>query len=474
MNIRQLTIMAQVLLVWMVGACSAAVEASGLGGGVWLGQVGTASLAIAFLGDPTPDRALIHILRDGRKTSEMPSHELAGEGGFFSFLTSTGVRIEGEADLQAGTAAARLLYGNAPPTSFALVRRNPAGVRGLAARAPGTSLCSPVVDRGDGWRTAMPAEVGLDPAAVTAAVGAIAAGQAGVIHSLLVARGGRLCVEEYFHGGSSQDRHRLASVTKGVSSLLVGIAVDAGEIPSVEAPLTGLLPDLAAGLKGDKADLTLRHVLTMSMGLKWSEQEAGRTHGTGDRFFREILGRPLADPPGRVWQYVSANVDLLSGILRRACGSGPEDLARERLFGPLQIADWDWSFGAEGQDRLMDGSLQLIPRDMLKFGQLLLDEGRWQGRQVVSAEWVAASTARQIQTSGPEGYGYLWWLMALPSPDGPVPCVVANGHGSQFIAVFPAQDLVVATTGGNEDNGKHFAVARVLGQVLLPGAGPVP
>lgn len=462
------------LQLWSAAAFGAADLEPSLAAGLWTGQAGPDSLAFAFPDGSGSDQVLIHILRDGKKNGEMPTTGLVCQGGTFSFTTLTGVRFEGEVDLGEGTGQARLLFGDNPPIPLLLVRRAPAQIRGLAARAPGDALLSLPGDSQDGWRTASPLEVGVDPAAVEAAVTAIAAGQAGVLHSFLVSRGGRLCVEEYFHGWGKAERHRLASVTKSVSALLVGAAVDAGEIPSVQSTLLELLPDRSGQLAGPKAGLQLVHILTMSMGLAWTDQEAAQTHGTGDRFFAEILGRPLAHAPGEVWHYVSADVDLLSGILRRATGLNAEELARRRLFLPLGIEDWDWSYGAVGEDRLMDGSLHLRPRDMLKFGQLVLDQGRWGDHQVLSREWVTAATASQIQTTGPEAYGYLWWLMELPGRDGPVPCLVASGWGSQFIAVFPELDLVVATTGGNEDNGKHFAVAGVLAKALLPGVGPPP
>jgi CubicO group peptidase (beta-lactamase class C family) len=107
---------------------------------------------------------------------------------------------------------------------------------------------------------------------------------------------------------------------------------------------------------------------------------------------------------------------------------------------------------------------------MAKIGQMVLDGGRWEGKQIVSEDWIRISTQRHLQAGeGSEGYGYLWWLMEVPVPEGEsVPVVFANGWGSQFIAVFPTLDLVLVTTGGNEYNGKHLAVAELVGRDLLP------
>jgi CubicO group peptidase (beta-lactamase class C family) len=112
--------------------------------------------------------------------------------------------------------------------------------------------------------------------------------------------------------------------------------------------------------------------------------------------------------------------------------------------------------------RLMDGSLQLRPRDMAKLGMLLRNDGKWKGKQVISADWIRKSISPQISTSGPEKYGYLWWLGELPGREGTQPVVYASGNGSQFIAWFPEMDLIMVTTGGNEDNGRHFAIAGLI------------
>jgi CubicO group peptidase (beta-lactamase class C family) len=158
-------------------------------------------------------------------------------------------------------------------------------------------------------------------------------------------------------------------------------------------------------------------------------------------------------------------------MLHQATGLHAEAFAAKTLFGPLEIERWDWEgLKTEGYN-LMDGSLRLLPRDLGKIGQMVLDGGVWRGRQVVSEGWVRTSTARHLSTgTGPEGYGYLWWTMELDGPDGePVPAVVANGWGSQFVAVFPTLDMVIVTTGGNEYNGKHLAVVENLERHLLSG-----
>jgi CubicO group peptidase (beta-lactamase class C family) len=207
----------------------------------------------------------------------------------------------------------------------------------------------------------------------------------------------------------------------------------------------------------------------MSIGTEWTEEEAEKTHGTGDAFFRKLLSRSFAHKPGEQWQYVSANVNLLGGVIYHATGLHADEFAAKYLFGPLGIEKWNWDYGMVDGFRLMDGSLQLSPRGMAKLGTLVATRGTWRGTRVVSAEWIEESTSPKIVPSqdAPEKYAYLWWLFYIPSSGGVREAVVANGIGSQFIAVLPAFDLVVVTTGSNDENGMQFAIGRLLSAHIL-------
>jgi len=347
-----------------------------------------------------------------------------------------------------------------------LHQTDPDQVASLRARPPDAPdyAYSQPESLADGWITADCQEVGLTHAAVAGLVNAIEAGDAGVIHSLLLVVDGQLVVEEYFHGYERDDLHRLASVTKSVSSLLVGLAIDQGMVSGVDAPVLSFFPALEQPADDRWPAETLHHLLTMSMGLDWAAGDA--SHGTGPEFFQQVLARPVVHDPGTHWAYHSANVNLLAGVIKHASGQHADAFAEEHLLGPLGITDYDWSFMAEGGYRLMDGSLYLRPRDMARLGALLSDEGRWQDRQVISADWIRQSTSPHMDTDGPEKYGFLWWLGEFPGRDGLEPLVFANGHGSQFIAWSPGRDMILVVTGGNEDNGKHFAVMEVVGRYI--------
>jgi CubicO group peptidase (beta-lactamase class C family) len=309
--------------------------------------------------------------------------------------------------------------------------------------------------------------VGLDPGALDSLVDAIVRGDAGLIHSLLVVRNGKLVLDEYFHGYTGDDLHRLASVTKSVSALLVGAALDRGSISSLDVPLLTFFPEDAPSAGPGWSRETLHHLLSMSMGLDWTPEEADSVHGTGEAFFRKVLARKVIDPPGTRWRYVNANVDLLAGVILRATGQHAEVFARDALFGPLEIRTYDWSYGREGGYDLMDGSLQLRPRDLAKIATMVARGGRWNGRQVIGRQWIDEFTREHFRTGQPlGGYGDLWWLGDLPTSQGAEPMIVANGWGSQFIVILPRLDMVIVTTGGNDDNGRHFDFGRVLARYL--------
>ncbi len=385
----------------------------------------------------------------------------------------TGSGIEGQVDLAAGLIEGSLLYLDgsgmeaplrwAPKDDFPTLQPRPSGVGPYAYRIPESGE--------DGWSVADASEEGVDPRALEGTVEAILEGRAGFLKSFLVLRGGALLLEEYFHGYGPDDLVPIHSCTKSVSSLLVGLAIQEGRIPGVEAPLLDFFPDERGNAGSGWEGLTLEHLLTMSLALDWTPEEAENLHGAGPEAFRQILARNVAGQPGRDWEYVNMNVNLLAGVLRQATGEQADVFAKRTLFGPLGITEWNWDYGKTGGFNLMDGSLRLRPRDMAKIGAMVMDGGVWQGQRVLDEAWVRRSlTPRLSAGSGGEGYGYLWWTMELPGPDGqPTQVAFANGWGSQFIILFPELDLVVVTTGGNQENGKHLAIGEVLVQELLPG-----
>jgi CubicO group peptidase (beta-lactamase class C family) len=465
----------------LVLGCSGAPEETpgALTDGAWRAEAGPETFLFEISSPAASPAGVVHTVVDGKKLRELPITSAAWDPPRLDLhMAATGVRYVGKVDLAHGRIAGRVIAPDGSATEMPLtwvdLERYP-GVRARPAPPAGEPEYAyrPPEPRGDGWEVAEPEAAGLDRAALERLVVDVIHGEAGVLHSLLVARGGKLVLEEYFHGYGPGDLEAIASCTKSVASLLVGIARDRGHAIGLDASVLDFFPDLAERSAPGWDRVTVRHLLTMSAGLDWTDEEAESVHGAGPELFRRVLARHVTGEPGAAWRYVSANVNLLAGVLKTATGEQADAFAARELFGPLGIETWDWERGKVEGFPQMDGTLRLRPRDMAKLGALVLDGGRWAGRRVVSEDWIRRSTAPAITNrEGPGGrgaYGFLWWVWDLPGPTGPKRLVFANGLGSQFVLIFPDDGLVMVTTGGNQDNGKHLAPGRVIQRHLLAG-----
>lgn len=378
-------------------------------------------------------------------------------------------RMNLSVDLRSGELRGRLWRADGEELDLVFHRTEAAAVPGLTAltelpyqyRLPAA---------GSGWEIAEPSKVGIDRRRLEATYSAIAKGEAGLVHSQLIVRRGKLVAEEYFHGYIREDLHEMQSATKSVASLLIGIALDKGLIESLDEPVLTFFPEYAGAASPGWQKVTLRHLLTMTAGVDWDRREVNRGHPTGPELFRKVFSRQVVNEPGTRWLYNGADVNLLAGVIYQATGLHADGFAARHLFEPLGIAAWDWQEGKSEGFPSMAGTLHLRPLDMAKIGQLVLAQGRWQGDQVVSREWIAESTAPRIETPrAVQKYGYLWWRLYAPLDAGPHPVTIASGWGSQFIHIVPAFDAVLVTTGGNHANGETFSIDRVLLDNLVPG-----
>jgi len=273
-----------------------------------------------------------------------------------------------------------------------------------------------------GWRTSTPEQQGMDSAQLIQMLDAVTARRLD-IHSILIIRHGYLVAEVYYGSNSPTLKHELYSVTKSFTSALVGIAIQKGHIAGVSQPVLDLFADRqVANVDARKKAMTLEHLLTMSSGLDWPESGSAYTTTANPyvgmmrspNWVQFVLDRPMAQPPGAVFNYNSGASHLLSAIVQKTTGTSTLAFARENLWKPLGITDVAW--GADTSGIAVGGSdLRLTPRDMAKLGYLYLRGGVWDGQQIVPAEWVKTSTTKHI-TSGNAGldYGYQWWIW----PDG--------------------------------------------------------
>jgi CubicO group peptidase (beta-lactamase class C family) len=303
------------------------------------------------------------------------------------------------------------------------------------------------------WKQALPQAHGLDPARV-AALPAILKAQVPRLKGLVVVRNGEMVYEYYREGYDPDDLHNVASVTKSLTSALVGIAIEEGHIKSLDQKATALLP--AAMLPaGDSrfADVTVRHLLTMTSGLRRDARGGWSTAAT-------IVKRPMVAVARAVFDYDSAPSHLLSVILTERTGMSAAQYAEKKLFAPLGIVRYNW-FGDDDGYSYASHDAYMTPRDMARFGQLYLQGGAWNGRQVVPADYVAQSVHKQVATNKTDtaDYGYLWW----PTHSvGDTPAYSAAGFGGQFIFVVPQQGLVVAAVSDQEISGGGAGFIRRL------------
>jgi CubicO group peptidase (beta-lactamase class C family) len=249
-------------------------------------------------------------------------------------------------------------------------------------------------------------------------------------------------------------RHDLRSVSKSLTSLLVGLAIQRGKIGGLDEPVVKFFPEYADLDTPERRRITLRHLLTMSMGVAWDETIPYSNPANseirmimapdGERF---ALEQPIVAPPGRIYNYNGGATALLGAVVRKTTGQPLDQFAREALLTPLGIGDFEW-VGLPGKGPAAASGARMRPRDMLKLGQLVLARGQWNGREIVPAAWIADSTAPHITGSGTFFYGYQWWLGRTLHDGREVKWVAGVGLGGQRIFIVPDFDLAVVTTAG--------------------------
>ncbi len=336
-------------------------------------------------------------------------------------------------------------------------------------------------ETGDGWETATLAAEGFDTSSLDEGMDQLyAAGYDDFLHAILVARNGKLVFEEYFRGFRRDSLNHVQSTTKSFTSALVGIAIDKGYIGGVDEPFFDYLPRYAHLRDADKDGITLEHLLTMTPGLEWNEGSVPTLDDSndnmignrGDDYVAYALAKPVVAEPGTAWWYNSGCSMTLGEIVRSATGRSADVFAEQHLFGPLGITDYYWPLMAGGHVST-HGGLYVRPRDMAKFGQLYLQQGVWNSEQVISEEWVTASTQPYITIWGGIQYGYQWWFEVVHGYDVPY----TSGYGGQHIFVVPALGMVVVTAADYSNSG---AIGRQTGMIMelfkdgiLPAAQPL-
>lgn len=347
----------------------------------------------------------------------------------------------------------------------------------------------------DGWHTASLDSVELDHQTLGELIKLINQGKYENIHSILIVKDGKLVFEEYFDGYAfdfldDQYRgeytefgintiHNLASVTKAITSALIGIAVDHGYIQSVEQGIFTFFPEYSYLNDSKKNKITLEHLLMMTSGFEWNEMDLPYTEENDlIRLFyvrdpiEYILAKPVVAEAGTKWYYSGGDVNLLGEIIRRATGLRIDDFAEKYLFNPLGITDHKWIF-INPDIVYTAGDLKLRPRDMAKFGYLYLNNGIWNGKRIISEEWVEASTENYISIPIPlwaerygDSYGYQWLLRTDYDNSKAYQSFNKGGWGGQRISVYPELNMVVILSGGNYATTEP--VNEIISRFILP------
>ncbi|MDH3902027.1 MAG: beta-lactamase family protein [Xanthomonadales bacterium] len=330
----------------------------------------------------------------------------------------------------------------------------------------------------------------------------IANGDYGNLKAVVISRHGEVIYEDYFRGTFVNELHVLNSVTKSVGSALIGIANRQGKIQTDDQlpKFFNALYPMSTGSFSDKQAITVEAVLQQRHGITWDEWTLDYRDvnnplygmiASGD-WYRNVLTTPIDAQPGEKFAYSTGVSTLMSRMIRSTTGMSPRAFAMAELFGPLGISNihWEgWSAGGRGsgltdwpnpdEDEPLGFGIWMKPRDMLKFGQLYLDDGVYNGRRILDKGWIDASWKTysnsentELFTNPGSGYGYQWWVTRLNDTRGrSFPAYYADGWGHQFILVIPELDVVFVSVADDYDY-TGPGIGTILRTVVLPELNP--
>ena len=331
----------------------------------------------------------------------------------------------------------------------------------------------------------------------------IANGDYGNLKAVLVSRQGEIIYEDYFRGNDVNDLHLLNSVTKSIGSALVGIAHRQGKIKVDDGlgKFFNTLYPMNTGSFINKQSITVENVLQQRHGIRWDEwtldyraasNPVSQMINSGD-WYRYVLTTPIDAQPGDKFTYSTGVSTLMSRMIRATTGMSPRSFAMANLFGPLGISaiHWEgWSANGRGsgltnwpnpdKDEPLGFGIWMKPRDMLKFGELYLNDGVYEGRRILDKDWIDASWRTYSNSENTElftlpgsGYGYQWWITSLTDTRGRnFSAYYADGWGHQYILVIPELDLVVVSVADDYDY-TGPGIGAILRDVVLPALNPV-
>ncbi|MFC2086138.1 serine hydrolase domain-containing protein [Bacteroidota bacterium] len=347
----------------------------------------------------------------------------------------------------------------------------------------------------DGWEVGSTNDAGINSAILTEMMNYVNNTPDHNIHNILIFKDEKLIFEEYFEGylysanppGSNgefisynkETDHYLASVSKTITSVIFGAAVKEGFIDNLNDKVVDIFPEYNDILSDAKADITLKHLLTMSSGLAWDESSTSYENPTNDvvALFNSddpiayTLSRTLLYSPGTQFLYNSGGTNVLGAVVEKATGMSLLDFGNDYLFDPLNIEGGSWQRLPSGYF-FASGGIYLRPRELAKIGYLFLHNGYWGDVQIVTEDWIAESVDDHIETHGrtlptATGYGYQWWLQDFHTGGHTYECFFAAGWGEQYMFVFPELEMIVVFNGGNYLSGGSISIFSLLENYIL-------
>jgi CubicO group peptidase (beta-lactamase class C family) len=338
----------------------------------------------------------------------------------------------------------------------------------------------------DGWEISTLTKEGVNSEYLDRLMADIFDGEYKDIHSILVVKNGNLVFEEYFSGNHQNTLHVMASATKSVTSILVGIALDKKIIANINRKTYELLPDYK-GTKwiDERYEISLKNLLTMTAGIDWlgsdsniplsdPRNDASSLYHSYDPI-KYTLEKKLTEKPGSRYNYSTGVSTVLGEIIKEASGLKPDEFAAKFLFDPLRIQDHKWFIYPNGTIDT-GGGLFLRSRDMAKIGYMMLSKGRWNGKQIVSEEWVNESTKAHVRkmgkvTMGSE-YGYQWHSGELSIGNQNIESFFAQGLGGQYIFILPSINMVVVCTFQHPESTGYLDANLVVSKYIIPSVLP--
>lgn len=346
-------------------------------------------------------------------------------------------------------------------------------IHGASQNGQGDKLKPPV----PGLPTATLSAVAMNPDSIRRLVQLIKTTPPNDFRGLVVIKDSKLVVEEYFHTYWRETIGDIRSAGKGITAILLGIAIDKKLVNSTEQSIYDFFPSpkFVAPAKDGHQEIKIKHLLNMSSGLSADDNDPnapGNTRNwlTEENWVNFAIALPMSFKPGEKYVYNDVCPMLVGAIIEEASGKKLAEFARENLFTPLGIREFYWYTAPGGRTGPM-GNLYISALDFAKIGQLVLNRGHWQGKQIVSAAWIdrIANERVDISKEGPfaKEYGYFWFKTTIPMNRKNYDCLFASGNGGNLVFVVPSENLVVSLTSTAYGPGLGHPRARNIFQFVL-------